>query len=396
MALSKPLRKLFRKLGKNRQKLDLTIEARRSRKLPRDKGSVVVVRLDGIGDFVLWLACARAIRVRYPQPDYRITLIASSVFSNFAASTGLFDDVIAVDTKRYIDDNTYSRSILKRVAALRAEVAINPGISRDRYGDRLVHVSGATTRIGVDGDPKAQTEKKQQQSDLWYTDLIRITPGIHEIEANAIVARTFDPAMPPRRPRLDKSLIARPDWLPDESYFVVFPGSASVKKKWPAERFAAILQRLQQRTGWIAVICGTNAEKRDAQAILDLTGRHRIVDACGRTDLPALAGVLRDAKLLLCNDTGAAHIAAAVDTPVVVPCGGYHYGRFLPYPTLATADTPVMFAVFEQMPCFNCSWKCIYPRADDEPLYCVSQIGIEAVWDAVSRALNITPQADAR
>jgi ADP-heptose:LPS heptosyltransferase len=383
--------KFIRNLRRNRQKLDLWAETRRSRKLPRDKGSVVVVRLDGIGDFILWLACARAIRARYPRPDHRITLVASSVFSDLATSTGLFDAVMAVNARRYIEDNAYSRAILKQVAALRAEVAINPGISRDRYGDRLVQVSGARTRIGVDGDPEAQTDKKQRQSDLWYTDLIRITPGIHEIEANAIVAHDFDPSAPPSRPRLDKNLISRPDWLPNEPYFVVFPGSASVKKKWPADRFAAILTRLQQRTGWVAVICGTNAEKPDAQAILDLTGRHRIIDACGRTDLGALAGTLRDAELLLCNDTGAAHIAAAVDCPVVVPCGGYHYGRFLPYPAMDDGEPPVMFTVFEKMPCFNCSWKCIYPRAADEPLYCVSQIGTEAVWQAVGEALESKP-----
>lgn len=395
MPVFQPLLKLARKLAKNRQKLDLRIETWRSRRLPRNKGAVVMVRLDGIGDFVLWLVCARAIRTRYPQPHYRITLVASSVFSDFAASTGLFDEVVAVDSKRYIDDNAYSRSVLRRVAALRAEIAINPGISRDRYGDRLILASGATTRIGVDGDPAAQTERKRRQSDLWYTDLIKLTPGLHEIEANARVAQYFDPAAPVTRPRLDKSLIARPDWLPREPYFVIFPGSAAVKKKWPAERFAEILQRLREHTGWTAVICGSNAEKPDAQAILDLVGDHRVVNACGRTDLAALAGVLRDAKLLLCNDTGAAHIAAAVDCPVVVPCGGYHYGRFLPYPQLDGGEAPVMFAVFERMPCFNCSWKCIYPRAPDEPLYCVSRIGVEAVWAAVSAALDSPSRARA-
>ncbi len=388
MPLLKPLLKLARKLGKNRQKLDLRVETWRSRRRPRDKGAVVVVRLDGIGDFILWLACARAIRSRYPQPDHRITLVASAVFADFAASTGLFDDVMAVDSKRYIDDNAYSRAILKRVAALRAEVAINPGISRDRYGDRLILASGATTRIGVDGDPAAQTERKRRQSDRWYTDLVRITPGIHEIEANARVAQYFDPAAPVARPRLDKSLVARPVWLPPAPYFVIFPGSAAVKKKWPAARFAAILQRLRERTGWTAVICGSRAEAPDAQAILDLVGHDGVIDACGRTDLPALAGVLRDAKLLLCNDTGAAHIAAAVDCPVVVPCGGYHYGRFLPYPQFGDDEAPVMFAVFERMPCFNCNWKCIYPRAPDAPLYCVDRIGVEAVWQAIGEAID--------
>src|SRR3569623_3389921 len=197
-----PLLKLIRNLRRNRQKLDLMIETRRSRELPREKNSVVVVRLDGIGDFILWLACARAIRARYPRPGHRITLVASTAFSDLAVSTGLFDEEMAENARRYIEDNTYSRSVLNQVAALRAEVAVNPGISRDRNGDRLIQVSEAPTRISVDGDPQAQTDKKQRQSDRWYTALIKITPGIHEIAANAIDARTYDPAAPPSRPRL--------------------------------------------------------------------------------------------------------------------------------------------------------------------------------------------------
>src|SRR3569623_2361645 len=192
-----PLLKLIRNLRRNRQKLDLMIETRRSRELPREKGAVVVVRPDGSGDFSLWLAGARAIRARYPRPGHRITLVASTAVSDLAVSTGLFDEVMAVNARRYIEDNTYSRTVLKQVAALRAEVAVNPGISRDRYGDRLIHVSGATPRIGVDGDPEAQTEKKQRQTATWYPNLNKNTPGNHKIAANAIVARTFNPAAPP-------------------------------------------------------------------------------------------------------------------------------------------------------------------------------------------------------
>ena len=49
------LRKLSRNLRKNRQKLDMRLERWRGLRLQRDASSVLVIRLDGIGDFVLWL-----------------------------------------------------------------------------------------------------------------------------------------------------------------------------------------------------------------------------------------------------------------------------------------------------------------------------------------------------
>jgi ADP-heptose:LPS heptosyltransferase len=381
------LRKLFRNLRKNRQKLDLRLEGLRSRSLPRDEASVLVIRLDGIGDFVLWLECARAIRRRYPRPQYKITLAAASEYADLAELTGLFDKVIPVERQVYIWNNTYNRGILRQLADLRAAVAINPCISRDRHGDRLIYVSGAKERIGLD-DRVSQTVKKQLQADRWYTHLVTVPSGLHEIEANAVFARYFDKEAALTRPHLT-GLISVPEWVaPDQKYFVVFPGTASPKKKWPAERFAAVVERLQQQTNWTAIICGSNAERPSATAIIDLLGSHRIIDACGRTSLSDLAGLLQHAELLICNDTGAAHMAAAVDCPVVVPFGGWQFGRFLPYPEFSNDREQMIFPVVKQMPCFNCNWKCIYPREADGPLYCVNEVTIQSVWDAVSHILN--------
>lgn len=377
------VRKLSRNLRRNRQKLDLRLEAWRSRHLPRDEAAILIIRLDGIGDLVLWLECARAIRRRYPSPQYKITLAAASEYADLARLTGMFDEVIPVERQAYIWNNTYNRSILRQLTNLRAAVAINPCISRDRHGDRLIFVSGATTRIGLDADPTSQTAKKKIQSDRWYTDLVTAPPELHEIEANAVFAKYFDKTAVPARPHLD-GLISVPDWAPrEQKYFIIFPGTASPKKKWPTERFAAIVERLRQQTDWTAIICGSDAEKPSAQAIIDLLGTDRIVNACGRTTLSDLAGLLQHAELLICNDTGAAHMAAAVDCPVVVPFGGWQFGRFLPYPKFSNDNDQMIFPVVAQMPCFNCNWKCIYPRQPDDPLYCVSQVTIDAVWEAI-------------
>jgi len=387
------LRKLSRNLRKNRQKLDLRLERWRGLRLQRDASSVLVIRLDGIGDFVLWLECARAIRRRYPRPQYKITLAAASEYADLARLTGLFDDIIAVDRQSYIWNNTYNRSILRRLANLQASVAINPCISRDRHGDRLIHVSGATSCIGLD-DPISQTRKKRLQADRWYTELIKIPQGIHEIEANAVFARRFDPDAALTRPQL-AGLISVPDWVPKQrKYFIVFPGTASPKKKWPTDRFAFVIDKLRQNTDWTAIVCGSNAEKPSAIEIIDALGTDRIIDACGRTSLSDLAGLLQHAELLICNDTGAAHMAAAVDCPVVVPFGGWQFGRFLPYPKFSDDRQQMIFPVVVEMPCFNCNWKCIYPRRADDALYCVDQVSTDAVWKVTRDIIDRKPMSE--
>src|SRR5262249_28792243 len=63
----------------------------------RRRGKIAVTRLDNIGDFILWLDGARAIRNRYPQPDYHVTLVAPTKWGKFAELSALFDEVIAVD-----------------------------------------------------------------------------------------------------------------------------------------------------------------------------------------------------------------------------------------------------------------------------------------------------------
>lgn len=383
------LTKFFRNLLKNGQKLDLHYEARQSRKLPRDEAGVLVIRLDNIGDLVLWLDGARAIRARYPRPRYRITLAGSVEFRELAERSGLFDDFIAIDKVPYVWNNRYYKSILQQVAAVRATVAINPTYSRNRLSDALIYASGATTCIGLEGEPGSQTAKKKKQSNPWYTKLIAVPVGLHEIEINARFAQYFDESTQVSAPRIDPAAISYPDWLAQEkNYFVICPGTADPQKKWPLDRFAAIIDLVSQRTGWTPIVCGGPSEQQYAAAIEKITTTE-IVNTCGKTSLSELIGVLKRAQLLVCSDTGAAHIASAVGCPVVIPFGGWQFGRFLPYPKFSQdSDAFINVPVCEPMPCFNCNWKCVFPKSERFPFPCVSRVTTEAVWDAVRTVIE--------
>src|SRR5262249_46707134 len=112
------------------------------------------------------------------------------------------------------------------------------------------------------------------------------------------------------------------------AYACVHPGARYPSRRWPAERFAAIADALAAR-GLTVVLTGS----ADEAAVVDAVGgrmRARPVVLAGRTTLGALARLLADARLLVCNDTGVSHLAAALRTPSVVVVTGSDPRRWAP------------------------------------------------------------------
>jgi len=102
-----------------------------------------------------------------------------------------------------------------------------------------------------------------------------------------------------------------------ERYGVIIPGSAQVSKCWPAERFAALADRLTSEHGLAVLATGSNSEAPMIEQIRRLA-QHPIANLAGRTSLPELVEVLRQARLVVSNDTGPGHIAAALGRPLVM------------------------------------------------------------------------------
>ena len=99
------------------------------------------------------------------------------------------------------------------------------------------------------------------------------------------------------------------------------PGSTNSRaKRWPAERFAALADSLVERSGAEVVLIGAG-EEMDVSEEVARRMRKRPVVLTGETDLGQTVAVLSVADLLVTNDTGPAHVAAAVGCPVVVIFG---------------------------------------------------------------------------
>lgn len=91
-------------------------------------------------------------------------------------------------------------------------------------------------------------------------------------------------------------------------------GASETRRQWPAERFAALGDRLWSEARIRPVLLGSAAEAPLAEAY-GRAARHPFVNAVGATDIPKLAALLRRSRLLVTNDTGTMHLAAGLGVP---------------------------------------------------------------------------------
>jgi heptosyltransferase-2 len=99
---------------------------------------------------------------------------------------------------------------------------------------------------------------------------------------------------------------------------LIGPGATyGAAKRWPAERFAATARALRQR-GFRVLVCGTAAERATGEAVAAAADADLVA---GATTLAGQAGLCARARVAVCNDSGLAHLAAAVGTHTVAVFG---------------------------------------------------------------------------
>jgi ADP-heptose:LPS heptosyltransferase len=110
--------------------------------------------------------------------------------------------------------------------------------------------------------------------------------------------------------------VARPEAR--SGHVVIHPGAASPARRWPLERWAAVVDRIAA-AGLTPVVTG-GPEERELSARL-ARSTPAALDLGGRLSLPQLVDLVAAADLLICGDTGVAHLATALATPSVLLFG---------------------------------------------------------------------------
>jgi ADP-heptose:LPS heptosyltransferase len=301
-------------------------------KSPQVSKKILIIRIDALGDFILFTPCISAYRKLYS--NYHMTILVSGNTSQIAKRFSEFDEVIAVDKNKFRSNIFYRWNIFNIISAAGFEIVIYPTYSRESLGDSIVKVSKATKRIGQVGNTDNIPQWQKNITDRFYTKLIPIEGSpLTEIERNRKFVESLGAVIHSSLPSLGVSgtevataqrfLISR--GLKNKPYAVINPGSQAPFKRWPLKCFAEVIDYLHTHYGLEIVLTGIPSERYLGENIQKMT-RVKVIDTIGWTSFVELSAILKKSILYVGNDTGTVHIAAAVGTPTVCIMGGGHFG----------------------------------------------------------------------
>ncbi len=299
--------------------------------------TLLLIRLDAIGDYVLFHDFLASLRRTGPFRDHRITLCGNKDWQDLtqAFDRSCVDRCFWIDRRAFRKNPLYKLWVLVKIRMQGFEVVIEARHSREFfYGEKIVRAAQGVRVIGSMSDVGNITLEQKRKTDRLYTQLIPCTPGVlFEFYRNReFFENLLGQELLVKKPSLDVTGIVF-DKIPVKPYVVIFPGGSGIDKRWPPENFARLIDALLAEMGVQVVLAGSRADRRICQPLKaccrDLD---RVVDLSGQTDLPQLAVLLAQADFLVTNETSAVHIAAAVNTPVFCIANGNNFGRFTEYP----------------------------------------------------------------
>jgi ADP-heptose:LPS heptosyltransferase len=270
----------------------------------RGRPRVVVLRALGLGDLLASVPALRALRRAFPHN--RIFLAASPTLEPLALHTGAVDAVVPAEP--------FAR--LPRVAA-GAPVAVNLHGSGPESHRQLLAARPRKLIAFEHADVPESTGMPE-----WREDEHEVSRWCRLLRESGIEA---DEA------HLD--LEPRPELAPPGVWgaTLVHPGAASPARRWPPERWAAIV-RAEAHGGRRVVVTGSPREVGLARWIAAAAGLGPESVHAGRTGLLDLLGLVSAARRVICGDTGVGHLATAVGTPSVILFGPTPPSRWGPPP----------------------------------------------------------------
>ncbi len=161
-------------------------------------------------------------------------------------------------------------------------------------------------------------------------------------------------------------------------HVILHPGARWANKRWPVEHYAAVVRQLAQEDPHRRFVVLGNGKDEPLGALICNAAPGRALDLTGKTSLLEMVEWIRLGELMLTNDTGPMHVAAALGKPVVALFGPTEPRRTGPYGQL---DHVVRL----QLPCQPCMRsECHWPR----PVECLRALMPESVTPAVRRSLH--------
>ena len=329
---------------------------------------ILVIRVDGIGDLLNSTPAIALLRENYPSAE--ITVLARPL--NAPVLIGNPD----VDRLLIFDRNGKHRGVsaqLQFYRQLRREkFQLVVAMQTAMWSHLVAFLSGATYRLG--------RYQKRFRSTLTHAWRGQYQKGeTHEVDRNLELVRLICKGegkrklvfhLLPDEIAAAKAHLASCSITPDTFLIGIHPGGSSFDKRWPEKQYAELADRLShQYNAKILLLRGPDEAElvRDIQEAME-----SFAIPYAPESIRDLGALLACCDLVVCNDSGPMHLAAALDVPMVAIFGPTDHVAWHPLSENASI-------VRRDMPCWPCSaHKC---KIGWE---CTKKLPVESVWDATT------------
>ena len=352
----------------------------------KPRRGALVVRMDGIGDMVLFRTSLDHYAQALGIAPAAITVLGCGSWAAIADEVFRGYRVVTIDEHAYARRPLYRLRVNLMVRSLAPAVTVcDSYFRRAMMADSLVWVAGAPRSVVslpfINEPTRAEfTYYLSQTGEIVNTGVYPTHEVVrHYRFVSALAGRPIAPE-PPRIPWREQA----PGIAPGAAYVVLNPGSNEYGRRWPIDSYLAIGRRLID-AGYRVCLVGRADEGAESEAFAQFRTLEGVIDLIGRTDVAALMDVLKGAAAALSNDTGPAHLSIALGTPTVVVIGGGHFGSFVPYPD-GVRPGHARF-VYEEMDCYHCFWRCHKRASKFDVFPCVAGVAADSVWQALAPLL---------
>lgn len=284
-----------------------------------DARRILAIRLDGMGDVIMTGPALRALKES--APGRHVTLLTSEAGDAAATRLPGVDEVI-----------TYAAPWMKSPTITAARDGITHELQRRRFDAAVIFTLHTQSPLPAAalcwwaGIPLVAARCRENPYHLfttWLPEDEAEAPFRHDVErqlglAAAAGATTGDDRLAFRVETAARAaaaaLIARQQ-LAGRPWCLLHPGASAPSRRYPPEQFATAARMLAEQDGWRVLVAGGEQERALVEQVSRLAGPGTA--PLQPLELDALAALIEAAPILIANNSGPAHIAAAVGTPVV-------------------------------------------------------------------------------
>ncbi len=305
--------------------------------------SVLFVRIDNIGDLVCTTPAIRAVRERYPMT--RIGILVNSYNRDVVRGNPDIDEIYVYRKEKHVHNRgrlgvwLENLRTIREIRKERFHIAINCAYSYSSRTARYTFLTGARERIGYGGEGKIN---------IFYTHPLCVskTP-VHEVLACMKLLEPLGIKGPPPHPfiKVDEGERKRvmeflkKEGAEGDNIVAIHISSRKPENRWSVEKFRLLADRLGEEGVRVLILWSPGSRDNpchpgDDEDVGTLLNEARIRPIAYRTDnLRSLIAAIDIARVVICLDGGAMHIASALRKPIVTIWGSTDRRRWAPWGT---------------------------------------------------------------